>query len=96
MEDITFSDVTLIADALSSDFNSECTANDARAKSAWFALLAYANKGYGNASYEPVEQGIRDLLGDLQHLCVVLDFDFSQLFARSKATFEDELASPLG
>jgi hypothetical protein len=96
MEDLCFGDARKIASALSSDYNNEDTVNEARAKSAWNALLAYVNKVYGNAEYEPVEQGLRDLLGDLQHLCVTFDLSFEELLSRATKTFKEEQLSPLG
>lgn len=96
MKDATFGQATAIIGRLSDDFNAEDTANEARAKSGWFALAAYVGKAYGNPEPEPVEQGIRDLLGDLQHLCIELDLNFDELLRRASATFQDELQSPLG
>ncbi|MDC8832831.1 hypothetical protein [Alteromonas gilva] len=94
--DITFEQANPIADHFSNDHCSEETANEARAGSGWNALMAYASKAYGNVDPEPVEQGIRDLLGDLQHLCNSLGLDFDYLLERATGTFRDELESPLG
>jgi hypothetical protein len=94
--DITIGEAKLLLDALSDDHCSVETANEARAKSGWLALTAYTNKAYGDPSPEPVEQGIRDLLGDLQHTCNRLGLDFDDLIERATDTFSDELNRPLG
>lgn len=93
---ITIGEAKPLMVALSDDHCSEETANDARAKSGWLALQAYTEKAYGNPAPEPVEQGIRDLLGDLQHTCNHLNLDFNELLERATNTFRDELQSPLG
>jgi len=94
--DMTFEKAEPIVRQFSSDFNDEDTANEARALSGYHALSAYVKNAYGSPEHEPVEQGIRDMLGDLQHLCHKLDLDFLELLCRAQATFEDELLHPLG
>lgn len=94
--EMTFAQAKPIAAKFSSDSLNEDTANEARARSGWLALMAYVGKAYGNPEHEPVEQGIRDLLGDLQHLCHSLDLNYSDLADRATATFKDELLHPIG
>jgi hypothetical protein len=94
--DLTFGQAEPITSQFSSDYSEEDTANEARAKNGWLALTAYVQKAYGSPEHEPVEQGIRDLLGDLQHLCNELDLDFSELLRRAQATFDDEVLHPIG
>lgn len=96
MENICFGEAGKVASALSSDYSSQDTANEARAKNAWNALFVYVNKVYGNAECEPVEQGLRDLLGDLQHLCDTFELSFEDLLSRATKTFKEEQLSPLG
>ena len=95
-EDITFGQALPIVSQFSSDFNSEDTANEARARNGWLAVSTYGNKVYGSAAHEPVEQGIRDLLGDLHHLCHALGLDFEDLAKRADAVFQEELIDPIG
>ena len=92
---ITIGEAQPLLETLSDDLCSEETANDARAKSGWLALQAYTVKAYGNPS-PPVEQGIQDLLGALQHTCNHLGLDFSELLERATGTYTEELQNPLG
>lgn len=94
-EETTLSQASVTCAALSEDYNQEETANQARAKNGWLAVRAYTKKVYGSDA-EPVEQGIRDLLGDIQHLCDVLDLDFNSLLERATDTYECEVEHPLG
>lgn len=96
MENITFEAASHVADALSENYNEEDTANEARAKSAWRTIEAYADRAYGEKTPVPVEQGVRDFLGDLQHLCDKLELDFQDLLTRSTATYQEEVEHPLG
>ena len=93
---ITIGDATPIMNVLSDDMSCDESANDARAKSGWLALMSYTGKAYGAPDPEPVEQGIRDLLGDLQHTCHCLGLDFDELVERATNTFQEELEFPLG
>lgn len=94
--DLTFGQAEPITSQFSSNYLEEDTANEARARNGWLVLSAYAQKAYGSSEHEPVEQGIRDLLGDLQHLCNELNLDFPELLRRAQAAFEGELLHPLG
>lgn len=94
--DLTFGQAKSMASLFSSDYFGQDTANEARASNGYHALSAYVQKAYGNPEPEPVEQGVRDLLGDLQHLCHEWDLDFNELFLRARSTFLDELLHPIG
>lgn len=94
--DLTFGQAKPMASMFSSDYFGEDTANEARASNGYLALSAYVQKAYGNPEHEPVEQGVRDLLGDLQHLCHKWDLDFNGLFLQARSTFLDELLHPIG
>jgi hypothetical protein len=93
---ITFGRALPIVSQYSTEYNSEDTANEARARNGWLALSTYASKVYGASANEPVDQGVRDLLGDLNHLCHNLGLDFEDLIERARGTYLEELMNPLG
>jgi hypothetical protein len=63
--------------------------NTRRAGFAVSALEAYADRVGGLAS-EPVEQHMRDLLGDLHHLANALGVDFRAMLDRAEDTYQEE------
>lgn len=93
--DVTFHEANPIVRNLSSEYNGE-NANQARSGGAYRVISIYADHAYGNKNDEPVEQAIRDLLGDMRHLCDRFDIDFDELLERSERTYRDELVNPIG
>ena len=69
--------------------------NTRRAGFAVAALEGYAER-IGGADSEPVEQHIRDLLGDLRHLCDALGADFDELSNRGGGAYDDEIMTDAG
>lgn len=82
-KDLTIDEANEIMSRLSDNYSDCSTANDARAKSGWGAISSYTSTVYLEAGSEPAEQGIRDLLTDLQHTCDSLNLDFKSLIERA-------------
>ena len=57
-------------------------------------LHGYAKHIYGSSGGEPVEQGVRDLLSDLQHTCEHLNIDFMEALERASSVFNSEKEHP--
>jgi hypothetical protein len=94
--EISIGEAQPLMGALSDDLSAAETANEARAKSGWGVLFAYVETTYTKPLDEPVEQGVRDLLCDLQHTCDHLGLDFTGLLQRATDAFSEELDNPLG
>ncbi len=64
--------------------------NNHRAGRALHALRAYIDRCYGDSA-EPIDQGLADLIGDLLHLCDLLNLDFAELEDKARGQYESEL-----
>lgn len=87
-DELTIGEANEILSKLSGEHCDAETANNARAKSGWEGVSSYTSKAYGTPESEPAEQGIRDLLTDLQHTCEALDLDFNSLLERATRDYE--------
>lgn len=92
-ESQTFDCVEPVMNALPDSVN-HANPNGARAKQGWCALHGYAKHVYGSSEGEPVEQGVRDLLSDLQHTCEHLNIDFMEALEKAMTVFNNEKEHP--
>ena len=93
IENATFDCAEPVMNALPDSVN-HANPNGARAKQGWYALHGYAKHIYGSSGGEPVEQGVRDLLSDLQHTCEHLNIDFMEALERASSVFNSEKEHP--
>ena len=70
------------------------TRHDNNRRAGWGAkaLLTYADATFGGAEGEDFETVIGDLMGDLMHLCDLLELDFAEMCEKGRGHYLPEIA----